>query len=559
MPALPSSSSAAPPAQSTSSGPPPSSPSYSRLHITPFDADLLKTVVPASALRHARNISFHTLETFPENRYGFVELPAADAEKVKRKFHGSTLRGQKMRVEKARPEKIPEPTADEEEVTSKKRKKRSSDGNDGDTDKKKKRRRDVNTFEGVLLPEGRKVKRGWTVTAEEARREAKKNKNKKGSKGKGEEEKEKKKSKKVVKSKYTDKEECLMKVVLPQNAPALVDSAADEKRKRKKKKAKSQREVVVHEFENTKKFPSFIKTTIQATESTVAAPSAPVPVKVASPEPRPKARTVKEQAPKEEPKPAENDSSEDDSSSSSDSDSSSDSSDGESEAEPVDVHTSSSESESEDDKDEPALPAKESPPPTETRPKSSSSMKNLSITIPPHPTTPAKVHPLEALYKRTNADTATSSAPAAEPFTFFGGADEEDDDEEEEDDPSSLPPPGSQPPMTPFTRQDFELRNIRSAAPTPDTAHPSRTRGFWEPSHEDDIDEEDEEQQPTSPLRPSPSRGTEENKDVAMPVGDFQNWFYENRRELNRSWMNRRRTAKKERRQRENRARAPRG
>ncbi|PKS10918.1 hypothetical protein jhhlp_002676 [Lomentospora prolificans] len=574
MPAQPSS--AHPSAPVTEGGSEP----YSRLHITPFDADLLKTVVPAASLPKARNISFHTLETFPENRYGFIELPVADADKVKRKFHGSTLRGQKMRVEKARPEKILEPTADDvEEVSSKKRKKRSSDDRDGGS---KKRKRDLNTVEGVMLPEGRKVKRGWTVTPEEARKEAKQKK-----RSKDKDDKEKKKSKKIVKSKYTDKEECLMKVVLPPNAPALVDANVDERRKRKKK-GKAQREVVVHEFENTTKFPSFIKSTTQSTETKQTGPI-PLPFDDPVPEPRKEKakkelikeepqKTTKDDVPKkEEPKEEpgkvepENDSdAASESSEDSNNDSSSDSSASESETEAVTVEPPSSESdsdsdsdsESEDEKDEPTSlanntllkpPADSSP---TTRPRSSGSMKNLSITIPPPPTTPAKVHPLEALYKRTKTDDTTQSTPAAEPFSFFGGGGS-DDEEEEED---SLPVPGSQPPMTPFTRQDFELRNVRSAAPTPDTAHPNRTRGFWGPSREDDINEEEEEA-PTSPLRISPSRepagAQEENKDNG-PATDFQNWFYENRRDLNKSWMNRRKSAKKEKRQRENRARASR-
>jgi hypothetical protein len=37
---------------------------------------------------------------------------------------------------------------------------------------------------------------------------------------------------------------------------------------------------------------------------------------------------------------------------------------------------------------------------------------------------------------------------------------------------------------------------------------------------------------------------------------DFQKWFWENRRDLNRSWMTRRKTAAKEKRHRENKARA---
>ncbi|KAG7152562.1 hypothetical protein HYQ46_011588 [Verticillium longisporum] len=211
---------------------------YTRLHITPFDADLLKVVVPASALPKARGISFHTLQTFPEKRYGFVELPAMDAEKIKKKLSGAVLKGSKMRVEKARPEPAAELAKEEE--TGKKRKKKSSDDPEGT----KKRKRDYNVMPGVEL-EDRKVKRGWTVTDEDKIKE-KRNKKDRKDKEKSKEKKEKKK-RREERSKYTDKEECLLKTKLPANAPV-----------EKRKKGKS-RETVIHEFSNTTKYPSFLK------------------------------------------------------------------------------------------------------------------------------------------------------------------------------------------------------------------------------------------------------------------------------------------------------------
>ncbi|UKZ76429.1 hypothetical protein TrVFT333_004133 [Trichoderma virens FT-333] len=95
---------------------------FVRLHITPLDAELINVVIPASVRPSARNISYHTLETFPERRYGFVELPEADAEKLRKKLNGTTLKGCKMRIEKARPETRVEPTGEEDEVPEKKRK-----------------------------------------------------------------------------------------------------------------------------------------------------------------------------------------------------------------------------------------------------------------------------------------------------------------------------------------------------------------------------------------------------------------------------------------------------
>ncbi|KAF4504610.1 hypothetical protein G6O67_008043 [Ophiocordyceps sinensis] len=99
--------------------------------------------------------------------------------------------------------------------------------------------------------------------------------------------------------------------------------------------------------------------------------------------------------------------------------------------------------------------------------------------------------------------------------------------------------------MTPFTGRDFERRGVRSAAPTPDTAHPSRKHLLWATQGEDDEDDEDDE-----------ADEADEAQTQTQDRSDFQTWFWDNRRELNRSWMTRRKTAAKERRHRDNKARA---
>ena len=63
--------------------------------------------------------------------------------------------------------------------------------------------------------------------------------------------------------------------------------------------------------------------------------------------------------------------------------------------------------------------------------------------------------------------------------------------------------------------------------------------------NEDFEDEDEETAQPAKPLD-------------QVAKSDFQNWFWENRGDLNRSWMKRRKTSAKERRHRENKARASR-
>ncbi|KAL7787904.1 hypothetical protein V8C37DRAFT_389459 [Trichoderma ceciliae] len=552
---------------------------FVRLHITPLDAELVKVVIPASVLPVARNISYHTLETFPERRYGFVELPEADAEKLRRKLNGTTLKGCKMRIEKARPETQVEPTGEEDEVPEKKGKP-SKDGKE----KSKKRKRQPDVLEGVALLD-RQIKRGWTETPTTNKRKTRKDKESK------EKEKEKKKR---PKSKYSEGEECLLKTKLPPNTMKNLAPEELEQKKRSKKKGSS-RQVVIHEFEKTTKFPGFLKAST-ATDRKAAAEFVEgkgwvddegniveeVKEKEKAKAPRRPKKASKLRQVSEEPK--------DDDSTSSSGDSSEDTSSevevekkSEGEVEEVeakkvplpaaskvkddekdDDSDTSSENETSDQEEEQSPKAAEQATPVSSSKANGSkstpgSTKPLAIKIPP-PETPSnmKVHPLEALYKRPKPDGENpTSAPKEEPFSFFGAGEEEEDE-------SSEAAPASLAPMTPFTRQDYEWRNIRSAAPTPDTAHPSRMQRFWGASPEKDLDMEDDvadEQQAEEEDDDDDEGGEDEDERSAAQgkhsaTGDFQKWFWENRRDLNRSWMTRRKTAAKEKRHRENKARA---
>ncbi|KAK6713761.1 hypothetical protein SNK04_004726 [Fusarium graminearum] len=219
---------------------------YVRLHISPLDPELIKVVLSASAAPKARNISYHTIDTFPERRYGYVELPTMEADKLKKKLHGSVLKGSKVRVEKARPENKIEPTAeldkqDEEEEKKHKKHKESKE-------ERRKRKRNPDILEGVALTD-RKVKRGWTENADQRRKKSKLDKEKEKD-GKFTE------KKKRLKSKYTEGDECLLKTKVP---PNLTSTLPEDDQPRKRKKHGKGREVVVHEFEKTTKFPSFLK------------------------------------------------------------------------------------------------------------------------------------------------------------------------------------------------------------------------------------------------------------------------------------------------------------
>jgi len=492
-------------------------PTYTRLHVTPLDPELLKTILPASTLLPlARNVSFHSIETFPEKRYGFIELPDLQADKLRKKLHGATLKGHKMRVEKARRKREvvsdavdmvdAENPADETAMKEKKRKGRQG-GADGEKASKK-RKKDRNVVDGVMLEEGRKVKRGWTITDEEAKKEKRESKKKDT------------KMKKRQKSVYTDKEECLMKIIVPPNAPVLKDAG-----KKKHKKGRSARQIAVHEFEHTTKFPTFLKDS--SAKSALAG-------------------TSKE--------PAEKDAASDgDSSSSSGSSSTSEDSADEMPApsaklslQKKDTKTTAGTAKAgEDAESPPSSPTR----PGSARPKSSGSVRSLTIKIPP-PLTPAdKIHPLEALYKRKKAGEGANEVPTVvEPFSFFGG---DAGDVAADSERGTGPSKASLPPMTPYSREDFDWRNIRSAAPTPDTAHPSK-RVFWAPNDDDDVDEEEIEEE--EQLRRAGEDETETKEQA--PDSDFRKTFYEKRRELGQSWVERRKTAQKEKKTRERKLRS---
>lgn len=560
---------------------------YTRLHIAPLNPELLKVIVPQAVLPKARAISYHTLQAFPERPYGFIELPSADAQKIKSKLNGAVLKGVKIRVEPARPDNMPKPDADaaveaaaggDLERKSKKSK----------TEKReKKRKRDPQEIEGIELEEGRKVKRGWTVTPDEAKSKKKKEKEKERAKSKSgdakkdkkerKEKKDKKKKRRDAESEYTDGPECLVKTKLPPNKRDVVagDSQGGEKTKSKKHK---KHEVVVHEFENTTKFPTYFKASKGATASGTeydfvegkgwVDSNGDVVEKVKSTRPKGLPKTQVEKKPVEE---------DDDTTSSS----------GSSSEEEED-------SEAEEDDESPkqktraahpnlkplamdtATPSGLESPMDSARPKSASSAKSLTIKIPPATPSSNKVHPLEALYKRQQQGEAAGTADTAgdQPFSFFGGQDVEEDDDDDLGQGKPVDGPeidngegssqagfsqGNQMPMTPFSKQDFEWRGMRSAAPTPDTAHPSRYSRIW-PLRDDReespgiAEDEEHDDQMDNPDGAGPENSGE--GEPTNPNTDFQKWFYENRGDLNRSWQRRRKVAAKQKRYRENKARA---
>lgn len=560
------------PASGTRSGPsqqspspasqPPAAGEFTRLHITPFDADLLNVVIPASIRPKAQNVSFHSVATFPENRYGFVDLPKIDADKLKAKLNGSILKGTKMRIENAIPEVREEPSGREGKEKEKSRKSKSKEEKSS-----KKRKRGDEVEEGVLLSD-RKVKRGWTeVPDHKIKKDRKKDKSAKGDKDK---------NSKRIKSKYTEQEECLLKVTLPSGATKSAPGDDDATARKKRKKKGKEREITVHEFENTTRFPSFLKGAGSGESSRPDAAEfvegkgwvdehGNVVESVASK--RRSSTTSKKAVVKKAAVAEETDDTSSSGTSSEEEDEESERDESPAKKKPAPVAESDTSSLGSEDEDEFERSVEQSTPSAaktkRARPDSSGSSKNLTIKIPP-PNTPSpsrkEVHPLEALYKRKKPEEGAVETPAQAPaFTFFGG-DAEDEDEEGGSNRNSQPPV----PMTPFTRQDFEWRSTRSAAPTPDTAHPSRMQSLWsmeEDDEDEDMDDaaksvegEDRDNEDEDEADNDEMNGTSDGKQPSS--SDFQSWFWENRRDLNQSWMKRRKAAAKEKRHRENKARA---
>ena len=506
-----------------------------RLHISPLNPELLRVVVPPAVLASASDISYHTLQTFPERNYGYVELPAMEGKKIKKKLNGSILKGSKMSVEEARPSRKRKAAGDDDgdrELKKEEKSQRSS----------KKQKLEDGVIPGHELTEGRRVKRGWTEPV-------------KGSKGKKSQKdrstKESKKKAKVEASTYTDQSECLFKTKLSKSSEATLGKPRDESSKKKKSKGKD-KEVTVHEFENTTKHPSFLRSN-QAESS--AKPATEFVegrgwidedgnvIEEAKPDKRAKlgsepARSLSTEAGErqkkhttlsdEDSKPngkarapdtakeaikAAASMENDETSSSGISSVSSDS--------------ESAEDDGDDEKEETTL-----------APPSRTDIPTLTVTPEPaddlaKPAQPARapspsVHPLEQLYKRSpprgspKPSLKPTSTPRSTPrnpnlkvhtsFSFF-----DDDGDNVEDIPKTSKELGTPNddslitngnsarkstrahkniiiPQTPFTQLDFHERGIRSAAPTPDTAAPNKLyfEGLWKRG-DDGSESSDEE------------------------------------------------------------------
>ena len=503
-----------------------------RLYLSPFDADRLPVVLAPSIRTDAVDITFHTIPTFPEKNFGYVTLPRDISERLKKKFHGCILKGQKMKVQEARPKSLANISASEERtkdpdstkppvLSAKKTRSTDSKSNqDGE-------------ITGVELPKGRKVKRGWTGAddAETPR-----------TKGKQKRSKEKSKS-------LSGRDECLFRATVA--SPSVGDGhEALHKGKKRKGAAGS----VVQEFQNAKGVASppreeGVSARSEATERYIddkgwIDKNGNVVEKARRRRPShgkavlPSIVTLEEPVVTGTPLTTHS---------------------------PADPGTGKRQTRSNRKKaateGDTVLNAD-----NEDDSLQAASVERLSISRSsgsptPHtdtqptsaPASSSGIHPLEALFKRPKAAASQSQTPKkphlelSTSFNFFDSAPEE----------VSTSEAGVLLPQTPFTQQDFRHRRQRSAAPTPDTALPGKTfadiiGGREEDGMESDIEEEDGQVTGGADgVEASEEGGVDGGQ--ASQESSFAKEFWEKRREGNRDWKRRKREATKAKRLRERR------
>ena len=500
-----------------------------RLHITPFTEELHDRVIPASLRPLTGNISYHTVQTFPEKSFGFVDLPSMEAEKLRKKLNGSTLKGTKIAIEEAKPSKKRKSGEDgEKEESERKRAKR---------ERKERKKQENGVLPGHELDEGRRVKRGWT--GDESRE--KKDKKKDG------------KSKKSSASETSEGRKLRFKTAVPDNR--LPHGVEGEKKKAKKDKKGSKEKVVVEEYTKRKKSKALPPVDIQAHGTrTYEEGKGWVDEAGEVVEAERKSKRRRERVPS-----------------------------------PVRAASVSDDGEQAvAGATEEASGGRQSSPSVDDEPENSVAAKEKALTVGAQQTPQASkssdhdasddssddndtsaakavdeqtngIHPLEALFKRPatgNAEpvqttpTRPRPAPIDTSFSFFGSGAPDDENEDEDTTMQDNPPP-----VTPHTKQDLEWRSLRSAAPTPDTAAIGRKFSLPFARHlEDEEDEEAEDKEDEDmPVDTPQAKADNGSPDGRGEESAFRKWFFEHRGDLNRGWKKRRREERKTARQRENR------
>lgn len=508
--------------------------SFCRLYISPFCPALYTVVLPAAAQKLVANLSYHSIPNFPEKPFAYLDLPTEEAQKLRRKFNSTILRGKKMRVEEAR--------------IDTKKKKRVEEAGGGEPhyipaspQRPKKRKAEDGILQGIELPEERHVKRGWTQDAQDKRKD------------------------KRPSSAKSEKSQMLFRAKIPPNAISNVDSK--EKKKQEKQTKTSPMTLELTEYAKTTKYPTFLRNSGAKREGIgplsfvdgkgwidrLGAVIEPVSTRQAktvrysindmdnnskSKSPmngaaesilRPEARSINSDSDSDR-------NSEVSSASGSDTASSSASTSSSERSRNTSVQNDTS-----------TIPAPEIFTLPSTANANSPELLHELPHEPPGVTQPKEIHPLEALYKKRKTDdsapqsTEPRTAPIKTVFSFF---ETEENEGLNENDPNDVE---FAVPQTPFTKRDLESRTMRSAAPTPDTAAPQgRFRAPWdavEGTEDDDIGGQSTMGAPSSVKRNALQSGSQER-----PTTAFEQHFWKEQGGYNRSWKARRREAQKEQR-----------
>lgn len=454
-----------------------------RLYISPLSSDNLSRIIPPGKHHLIESQSFHTLDSFPEKPYGYLTLPQSLAQILRKKYHGSILKGAKMKVEEARPERRKRKTGAEAEAEEAKAQEKE--------ERRSKRKRGTKDEEGVLkgieVPEGRKVKRGWSDTAGDKRQRDGERSSKKSRKADGD-------------------SQLVFRTSVPPNAtPETTNGGETSKSEAKKSKRASKAGTLTEiiEREKTTKFPTFLRSEQAAKDGKSASTKGYVEGKgwidadgniVEEASKKRRTRATAQPQPTS-PQSASSASSSAVSSSISSLSSASDAeAEGEAEAEAEAADTPQATTAATDA--------------TSTSPREPT--PNISITsadAADQPQPSKEPSALEALFKRpsttaSSTASATASAPSRKaiatrsstlkaPFAFFPSGTPTSDPTPSIDTSAAnrLAPITSSSssstlaskrkpstlqinptPATPFSRRDLDARSLRSAAPTPDTA-----------------------------------------------------------------------------------------
>ena len=531
---------------------------YIRLYIAPFDDSLLKTYLRPSVLSLARNTSFHTLQNFPEKPFGYVELPKMEADKVRKKLNGTILKGKKVKIEEAKPNKSKRKVGEAEEETS---------AHKSTPTKRPKTKEAQGVLPGIEVEDRRKIKRGWTEPVDQSSK-----------KSRTKEKDEKKNDKESQPSKYTQEPEMLFRTRRhPQSTNDATSEGKNKKTKAKKKEKKSK--AILHEFENRKVLPNqpigtkndrksheYIdgKGWVDSDDNVIEVEKKSRRHKSSTEDLTTKESTSQSKTQVE--LPATQDES--------------------IVIEPEQPTHDQSKAEKRKKREE--RNAKKAAERTERNDELENetplSTSNLSSRQDSQNWT-ASASALETLYKRRGVSSittplslpsSTKTSPMKPPPINtkagfgFGFTNDNDDDENEAGD--------QVPPLTPFSREERDIRSIRSAAPTPDTAAIGRRFSFSfmddEIDDSDDSDdsndneikaktkdddvkldahESDDDDHTTRKLRGTDDVHADGRDQVEKEESGFSKWFWENRGDNNREWKKRRREALKGKRQRENR------